>query len=116
VVPIHATAGDSVSFNVHVLDWGNLSNPVITAQVRDLDGKNPQDFTVTPIADGGACVLFPAQTRTLFELGPTRGQVVVGGNSSRTWKGRYDVQISHDASMARTFVKGELTLEEDVTT
>lgn len=111
-IDIICVAGDSISFNLTVVDIGNLTNPVFTGQVRDAGEINVEDFVVTPTVDGAVLRLTPAQTRSLSEL-PSSGGVVVGG--TKVWKGRYDVQLAHDPDMVRTLIRGTLTIEMDVT-
>ena len=115
VVPIEGTAGDYLSFAVVVDEWANLTNPVLTAQIRDSDGNNPEDFTFVPDLTGGVLYVLPEQTRRLFELEDPGTYVLVGKHGGKVWTGKYDIQLSHDTSVARTLIKGSVELEEDVT-
>lgn len=116
-IPISVDAGSSVSFHVTVASIESIPNPVWKAQAKSLDGLVVEDFQMTPDATGCNCVLFPAQTRTLFESNTSQYQQVVGGPADpATWVGWYDVQVGYDTGMLRTVVKGPFTIEEDVTT
>lgn len=117
-VPIAVDAGSSVSFHVTVADVSQIPNPVWKGQAKSLDGLVVEDFQVTPDATGASCVLFPAQTRALFDSNTTTYQQQVVGNegSPATWVGWYDIQVGYDTGMLRTVVKGPLRIEEDVTT
>lgn len=117
-VPIAVDAGSSVSFHVTVADITQIPNPVWKGQAKSLDGLVVEDFQMTPDATGANAVLFPAQTRALFESNTTtyQQQVVGAAGDPATWVGWYDIQVGYDTGMLRTVVKGPLLIEEDVTT
>lgn len=113
---IRVPAGDSVSLTCTVKGIENLTNPVFTGQVISCDGVTVEDFTVDPTATGAVLRLLPSQTRALGDLAQPPWQRVVGQDCVvKTWVGRYDIQLTHDPDVVRTFVKGDFFVEEDVT-
>ncbi len=110
--PIRLPAGDSLSITCDIAGIELLTNPVFTGRVSG-GGTVFEDFVVAHTATGAVLRLTPAQTRALFDSDET--QVIVSPGGGGAWFGRYDLQLSHDPDVARTFMRGSFTVESDVT-
>lgn len=120
-VPIEVSAGDSVTFSIHLADIDAFTNPLWAAQVRDLEGENPQDFTCTDLVDGVAVYLAPEQVNDLAALAGIEEQnqqlIVYAGRSYKVWEGEYDVEMTYgpDQDRKRTLLRGSFSIMRDVT-
>jgi hypothetical protein len=110
-VDILCAAGDSVSFNVHVVGIENLTTPVFSGQVRAPQDSVVEEFTAVPTATGATLVLDPTQTRMLMDVAGQQRVVGAPAVSRCT----YDVQLEHSPGVVRTLIRGRFTIEEDVT-